>query len=89
MSFRVAVELNWTAALPDVDLRTPKHLRKPKYLEDQNQFHYYDSISLYEIVFLTTGGSLPSLLPSDVLPSEPQDVGEHSRFWAGLQDKGC
>lgn len=48
-------------------------------------FHYSDSTLYYEIIPLTTGGSMLSLLPSDVLLSEPHEVGEYSLFWAGVQ----
>lgn len=34
---------------------------------------------------LTTGGSLLSVLPSDILLSEPQEVGEYSLCWTERQ----
>lgn len=34
---------------------------------------------------LTTGSSLLSLLPSDVLLSETQELGEYSLFWAEVR----
>lgn len=52
-------------------------------------FQYCDIMVEYKMVLLTTGGSLFSLLPSDVLPSEPQEVGEYSLFWAGVRDRRC
>lgn len=92
MSLSVALCLRWTAATPDEDLGIQKQTLNERHLKGQILFPYFDIILQYKMILLTTGGSLLSLLPSDVLLSEPQEVGEYSLFWAeeqqGILEKG-
>lgn len=92
MSLSVALCLRWTAAPPDEDLGIQKQTLNERHLRGQTLFPYFDIILQYKMILLTTGGSLLSLLPSDVLLSEPQEVGEYSLFWAeeqqGILEKG-
>lgn len=81
LSLSNALRLSWTTASSDEDLRIQTQI-----LKRRNFSHYFKITQRYGMDLLTTGGSLPSLLPSDALLSEPQEVGEHSLFWAVMKN---
>lgn len=80
VSVCVEFRLSWAAAPPDEDLRTQTETLREKYLFE----NLVNIILQCDMTLLTTGSSLLSLLPSEVLLSE---VGEYSLFWAEVRNQ--
>lgn len=83
MPFSTAFCFHWAAALLDEDL----YIQEKKHIWTILIYVMFNFIiiitaTLLQRLYLTTiGGSLHSVLPSDILLSEPQEVGEYSLFW--------
>lgn len=80
-SFSTVLHLSWTAALSNENLQPRRQTWRWKLIR-KSIFDYFRMIFWNRLSILTTGGSLLSVRPSDILLSEPQEVGEWSRFWA-------
>lgn len=81
VSLSIALCLSWAAGPSDQDLQQTQTFKQM----NQADQSYFKLTRWLKMNVLTTGGSLLSVLPSDILLSEPQEVGEYSLCWTERQ----